>query len=118
MASQKYGGWLPERGTPEYYGNGVRTPRLAFSAYVMPYQGDALESLLSWQPFLSLDYHDESGQAVSCGYVSHEHTRDESLAQLRAELLQEVQPIATRHLKDIKSMVERSGYSLAERIFK
>jgi hypothetical protein len=116
VANQKYGGWLPERGTPEYYGMGIRTPRPELSVHVMPRKGDSLASL-SNTPFISLSYHEVSGEAVSYGYIPEEQIQNESLAQLRAGLLHELQPIATRQLQKIKAMVERSGYSLEERAF-
>ncbi len=116
VANQKYGGWLPERGTPEYYGMGIRSPRPELTLYVMPRKGDPLAALSHTQ-FISLGYHEVSGEAVSYGYVPQEQIQNESLAQLRAGLQHELQPIATRRLREIKAMVERFGYSLEERAF-
>jgi hypothetical protein len=118
VACQKYGGWLPERGTPEYYGGGIRTPRPELSLYVMPRKGDQLECLLSGYPFISLSCHENSGRTVWNDYVSPSEAQNEFLAQLRADLLQEIQPIASRHLHSIRAMIERSGYSLEERVFR
>ena len=67
--------------------------------------------------YICLCYHAASGVAVSHGYVPPEHTKNESLAKLRAELLHEIQPIAERYLDSVKALTERVGYSLQRRAF-
>jgi hypothetical protein len=118
MASQKEASWLSERGTPEYYGNGIRAPRPELSLYVMPHSGNELEALRTWSgPFLSVVFYQDSGRAVACNDWTGSAPKDESAVQLRAQLIAELEPLAQRHLADVHAMVKRSGYSLAERVF-
>jgi hypothetical protein len=116
MANQK--SWWPERGTPEYYGHGIRAPRPEVSLHIIPRTGDPLESLVTRKGCIHLSFHSALGEAVLHGHVPTEQIENESFAQLRAELLREVQSIAARHLQAVTALVERSGYSLEERVYR
>ncbi len=117
MASQKSGSWLAERGTPEYYGNGIRAPRPELSLYVLPHRGNELEALRSFSgPFVAIAFYQDSGRAVPYDW-RHGSPQDKEIFRLRSELVAEIEPLATRHLADIHAMVQRSGYCLTERVF-
>lgn len=117
MASQKSGSWVAERGTPEYYGNGIRVPRPELSLYVLPHRGNELEALRSFSgPFVAIAFYQDSGRAVPYDW-NQSSPQDKEISRLSTELVAEIEPLATRHLADIHAMVQRSGYSLTERVF-
>jgi|GEM_PF-3387554 len=115
-AQQKQTGWIVERGTPEYHGNGIRAPRPEVTLYVAPTSGDRFEQLRSGRPFIACGYHQEGGTAT-LHHCSMSTSKEQEISELRAELLEELQPIATEHLSQVEKMIARFSYPLDERAF-
>jgi hypothetical protein len=102
VAFQDGPAWLRERGTPEFYGNGVRDPYVGFQLIIMTQPRDV-----------------EAQRIFKCmlGDRRGERVLDDVSNDLPRALLAESLAEAEKRMPDLKVFIKRAGFSLEKRVF-